>query len=317
MGDDVEVRLYRPGDEVKITRLFKEVFGREMSLEEWRWKYKRQGSGAVYASVAEDDDHKILGHYGAVPFRMHHRDKEIKGASIGDVMIHQKFRGIKNLKALTHKIEDILFENDFLMVYGFPNEKALMIPAEKTGLFERVEEVFDAWKEVCFHNNRNRFLYKLFPLRFEDTRIPALWHSARKELNLSVIRDREYLQWRYRDHPLFSYELWGLRRRSGVKLLGLAIIKRSAADKLMVMDIVFRKDFFIPLMEKIENLGVVSGVKTLNLWLPQEYHPVLRGIGFAIHPAGTTIPCTTHPGFLNKDDIRGKFFYTMGDTDFL
>jgi hypothetical protein len=34
-----EARLYSPGDETGIVRLFKTVFGREMSLREWKWNY--------------------------------------------------------------------------------------------------------------------------------------------------------------------------------------------------------------------------------------------------------------------------------------
>ncbi len=311
------VRFYRPGDEEGITALFKDIFGREMSLGEWRWKYKRPGKDAVYASIAEDVDGGIIGHYGAIPQRMLHCGKEITGASIGDVMISPKFRGLKNFKALTHKIEDILYEAHFLMVYGFPTEKTLMRPAEAVGIFTRVEEVLEAWKVASFHNNGRGFLCKLFPMRFEDTRIDALWNASKKEITLAVIRDREYLQWRYRDHPLLPYELWGLRRRAGSQLLGLAVIKRATPDRFMVMDVVFRKGFLPALIEKVENLAFRSGAKTLHLWLPQPYLTILREIGFGIRLSGTTIPCTTHPGFLHKDDIRGRFFYTMGDTDFL
>ncbi|MEF9426870.1 MAG: hypothetical protein L0956_06760 [Candidatus Mariimomonas ferrooxydans] len=43
----------------------------------------------------------------------------------------------------------------------------------------------------------------------------------------------------------------------------------------------------------------------------------LEDIGFFLKPAGTSIPRTTYEKFLKKEQMKGKFFYTMGDTDFL
>lgn len=313
---DVTVRLYQEGDEYGIVKLFKEVFGREMTLDEWRWKYKNHRNNTVYAAVAEDALYGIVGHYGGVPLRMLHNGMEIKGLSICDVMISKGFRGLKTFRAITHKMEDILYDARFSMVYGFPNENTLLRPGEKLGLFERVEDVYSLTKQTMFNNNIKRLLYRIFPLEFEDKRIDILWNEAKRGLPLAVIRDRDYLTWRYKKNPLFSYELWGLRKRWDNNLLGLAVIKRES-DRMLLMDLVFMDNYLIPLIQKLENLAFTAGARTLSLWLPCRYHTPLQKIGFNVAPAGTTIPRTTHTGFLKKSDIEGNFFYTMGDTDFL
>jgi hypothetical protein len=42
-----------------------------------------------------------------------------------------------------------------------------------------------------------------------------------------------------------------------------------------------------------------------------------RGKGYSTNPAGTSIPLTTHAKTFRKEQIINRFFYTMGDTDFL
>jgi len=95
---DVTVRLYQDGDEHGIVRLFREVFGREMTLDEWRWKYRGRGNRKVYSSVGVTDSGEIVAHYGGMPHRMTYHNREVYGLAIGDVIVHPKFRGFKLFK---------------------------------------------------------------------------------------------------------------------------------------------------------------------------------------------------------------------------
>jgi SAM-dependent methyltransferase/organic radical activating enzyme len=315
--DSIIVRWYQEGDVQGITSLFGEVFGREMTLDEWQWKYRGQGNARVCSAVIEIPGEGIVGHYGGIPLRMTRGGAVIKGITACDVMIRKKHRSFTRLKKMHTLFVDELIKDSFIMFYGFPNERTLLMPSEKLQLYERIEPVNNVLKDVSFNNDSDRYLYKLFPLSFDDNRIDSLWAEVGREFRLAIIRDRAYLKWRYGESRLYRYELWGLRRRWSQKLSALAVVRNEGEGKLFIMDLVFGKRAFLPLLSKVENLACALGVKQLSFWVPGRFHETLLKKGFALVPFGATLPRSTHPLTIQKDEMAGNFFYTMGDTDFL
>jgi hypothetical protein len=314
-ASDITVRLYQPGDEIGITTLFREVFGREMTIEEWKWKYTGRGNKKVYSAVAVNSAQGTVAHYGGVPHRMICRGREMYGLAIGDVMVHPRLRGLKLFKKAAGLVPDEAVKNDIFLGYGFPNERALRLP-EKLGLYEKIEDVYEATKEVCFHNTAARYFFRFFPLQFEDNRIDDLWNDVKAHLRLAVVRDREYLKWRYQRHPFYSYELWGLQRRWGGRLLALAVLRRED-ERMLLIDFVCRFEMLKDLFMKVESYSWTAGSKLLVLWHPEFLNSRLKTLGFAVGPSLTCIPRTTHELTMKKEEIKGNFFYTMGDTDFM
>ena len=311
----VKTRLYEKGDEVGVVRLFEEVFGRAMSLQEWAWKYRGEGERAVYSTIAKTASGEIVGHYGLMVQRVIHRGREISGVSVGDVMTHPKYRGIRLFRDLaTIGIVEAV-RNGIVLAYGFPNERALRLP-EKLGLYEKVEDVFEAEKDVQFHNNLGRYLHRFFPLGYDDDRIDALWDRLRGRFHLALIRDGRYLRWRYQKHPFFSYELWGLKKRWEVGLSGLAVLRRDN-DRMLLIDFICPLELLGTLFQKTENYVYTAGMKRLVFWLPDYLRERTVRAGFSVHSAGTSIPRSTVEGYMKKVEMKGEFFYTMGDTDFL
>lgn len=310
---ETSVRLYQSGDEDGIIRLFNNVFDREMTRAEWQWKYVR-GRERVYASLAVNHLGAVIAHYGGLPQRMVHNSKEIHGMAIGDVMVHPSYRGTKLFKKIAELLPPVSALDGFTLGYGFPNERAMRLP-EILGIYEKVENVWESVKEVRRINNTARFIYKLFPLDFEDERVDALWNSLKNWIRLAVIRDRDYLKWRYQEHPLFRYELWGVKKRFQQKLIGFAVLRREG-EELLLIDFLCPLRHLVVLFQKIENYAVVSGSRKLRLWHPEYLNKRFEDLGFTVSKSGTCIPRTTHPAWLKKDEIKGHFFYTMGDTDF-
>lgn len=308
------VRLYQSGDEDGIIRLFTNVFGRNMSLAEWRWKYVLRNQ-RVYASLAVDGNGTIIAHYGGMPKYMVKSGKEMYGMAIGDVMVHPSYRGTKLFKKIAELLPDACAPDGFILGYGFPTVRAMRLP-EILGVYEKVEDVWESAKEMKSINNRVRFIYKLFPLSYDDDRIDALWDSLKKQINLSVIRNRNYLKWRYKEHPLFTYELWGFKKRWQQQLDGFVVVRRDR-ENLLLIDFLCPLQQLAALFQKTENYAYMSGFRNLRLWHPEYLNERLNQIGYTVGKSGTSIPRTTHPAWLKKDEIKGHFFFTMGDTDFL
>jgi hypothetical protein len=312
-----EIRFYREGDEEGIVRLFSGVFARKMTLEEWRWKYTGQGNAKVYSAVIEDAAEGIVGHYGGIPLRMLRKGEQTTGVSTCDVMIHPRFRSFVRLKKLHNFFTDNHVKDSLYMLYGFPTEQTLMIPADKLHLYERIEVVQEGKKDATFHGGPDRFLYKLFPIDYDDLRIDDLWDNINGRFGLVVIRDRSFFRWRYRDNPLFTYELWGLRKRWEQKLLGLAVVKREGDGSMRIMDLLSRDGMLPVLLRKVGNMACSAGVKQLVLWAPGRIRRVLTDEGYALVKTGTTLPRSTHPLSIKKEEILSSFFYSAGDTDYL
>ncbi len=308
------VRMYQPGDEEGIIRLFNSIFPREMTLEEWRWKYLGRGNTKVYSSVAVHPEQGIVAHYGGVPHRMTYLGREVHGLAIGDVMVHPGFRHFKTFKKMAELVPDEAARDGFILGYGFPSERALRLP-EKLGLYEKVEDIVEANRDITSRNNLPRFLYKFFPLDYDDARIGRLWDECKGEIGLAVIRDQDYFKWRYRDHPFQNYEFWGLRLRTSTRLTGLAVLKKEQ-ERILLMDFLCRRKHLPPLIIKVENYTLSSGRKRLTVWIPPYLEKPFEEMGFSTGPAGTCIPRTTHEKGLKKHEIEGRFFYTFGDTDF-
>lgn len=313
---EVIVRPYREGDEHGIVRLFREVFGREMSLDEWRWKYRGQGNEGVFSVVAVSSDQEIVGHYGGVPLRCVYMGGEVRGLANCDVMIHRAFRGFWLLRRLIASFVKQAMGNGFVTSHGFPTEETLMLPAEKLGIMERCATVRDARKKAVFNNNAVRLMFKLFPLDYGDPRITRLWEAVRDSYAFAVVRDQDFFRWRYRDNPLFSYRLWGLRRRWGRELSGIVVTKEDTAEEMSVMDMLFKPGVLVPLLQKTENLSCAAGKERLLLWMSETYQPLLGEIGYTIGDRSALAQLVGEK-FISKDIIASKFYFTMGDTDYL
>ena len=313
----IRYRAHKEGDEHGIIKLRREVTGRAMSLDEWHWKFKGQGNEKVYAFVMEEKTHGVVGHWGGIPLRMIHDGREIRGVAGCNVMIHPAFRSFVRFKKLHTLFVDELIRDSVTFIYGFPTEKTFMLPAEKLGMWERIESVHEFTKEVRFHNVPERFLYRLLPLDFNDGRINALWNDVEAEFRLSIIRDAAYLLWRYAKNPLFTYQIWGLRRRWSGTLTALIVLKRLESGNLDIVDMVFRKGMLPILLSKIENLAFRMSANRLRLIMPQTFIRSLRRSGFSSKPSDATIAKPNDPRLVKRDEAVEKFYYTMGDTDYM
>lgn len=309
-----DVRLYRPGDETGITGLFSEVFGRTMPVQEWRWKYIESHPEKVYSTVAEDDSGKIVGHYGGVCLPLIFHGKEIYGHAICDVMVHPRYRGIRTFRRLLNLFPIESAKDGIKFGYGFPNSTTLLKPAILSGLYEKVEDVIEGTKNVEFYNDFDRYAFKLFPLDYSDSRIDSLWESCKYNYRITLVKDSKYLVWRYGRNPLYRYELWGLKNRFGSRLYAYAVLKREK-DRVLVIDLLFDMVMVKVLFKKIENYVYAIKREAITLWAPPFMRKVLGNLGFDIRPAGTAIPRSTYYKYYEKKEIKGQFFYSMGDTD--
>lgn len=305
------VREYRRGDEEGITRLFREVFGKEITIAQWNWKYWVSGNGRIYSKIVEDEAGRIIGHAGAIPLRGVIDNKPVRFFQIADVMVHPKARGFLGKHNVFGVLMKILFEDlrkDFpdLFCYGFPGVRPFGL-GKRVGVYEEIERAVECARNV----RRSLFTtYRMETLRWDDARLDNLWAACAGDFPLSLARDRGYLRWRYETNPFFSYHLLGCVHRGS--LVGWAVI-RDAGQEVLVIDILVGKARYRHLLKAIGNSLAAKGKQVMRLWLSGNVRKGLRG-----HAENTTEVVVTNMVWnlpVQTSFAKEGLFYTMGDAD--
>ena len=132
------------------------------------------------------------------------------------------------------------------------------------------------------------------------------------------VRDHAYLQYRYCSHPLWAsrgYECVGLRHHDTGALAALAILKKHEGGRLLM-------DIIGPLE------GISTQLRALIAYLSESGAALCCRItnGHARHftlpdcelrDLGIEIPCNSWTRGPQVDELKGAWWLTAGDMDFL
>jgi len=314
-SEDHIIRDYQKDDEYEITSLFRDVFGKEMTLDQWNWKYVVRGDGRIYSKVVVDISHKVVGHAGAVPLRGKFRDKSIPFFQIVDVMVHPLARGFLGGKNVFGKMIKMLFEDlgsEFADVfcYGFPGKRPYIL-GERIGVYDTIERSVDCTKSLSPFKTLSFYrLFKVRPIEWDDERLDELWRRVSPKLRLSVIRDRDYLLWRYANNPYFRYQLLGFFYSE--KLIGWAVVREDGED-VLVVDLLTEVSHCGRLLRALERLSLSQGRKKIRLWLPDVWRKKIKGYILTESQAVVTNMIWKLP--FETASVKRDLYYTMGDAD--
>lgn len=237
------VRAYKAGDEEGIFELWKEVYPeqnheREQWLRWWRWKYRDNPAGAGWVAIA-DDAGRVVGHQAAIPVAMKIGAEVITCFQTTDAMSHPAYRGQGIYQAVN--LESIFprtAEDNVAIGYSFANEASHPIAVANLAYFD-VAHVPDMFRPLDWANTlktriSSRFLTgilatgssavsKIF-YRSEaapvveglvisqvfsfDERINEFWDRNSSQYPVMVVRNRDYLDWRYVAIPDVAYTIF-------------------------------------------------------------------------------------------------------------
>ncbi len=264
----MEIRPARNGDEAGIRDLFKVCFGKELSREEWLWKYR--GSFLGSSSFVAEDGGRIIAHYGGITMPFYSKGTVLNACQGCDVMTHPLYRARLFSKSgiIVRTAEAYYASRPMEFIFGFPSERhgRLMNLQLK---FERHRYINVIKKErEHFESYRNPLL------RVEtgwDTikpeEIDHVWKRKRDSLVLSIEKGSRYILWRYRDHPRKKYEIVTFRGLLTRTLKAYAIFKMDDG----VLNLL---DFFIPgtmdlkkIFGTLEDIALKRGARLVTLWV--------------------------------------------------
>ncbi len=236
------MREYMKGDEAKILDYQNSMMTPEdrRSSSYWEWEYARNPRGIVIIWIAEDGD-TLAGHYARMPLKMKVGTQTLSGAQSVDTFTHHGYRRLGIFAALAERVYHLAGQHGIAVLYGFPSIAAYQGFVKKLGWIrvtsiEKMSMPLDVTSLMlsalaAFRQNgpaslgsllvgrlrtwrrTKRLLSRFTGVRVEHIRefekdVDDLWAEISNEVSIRVVKDSEYLNWRYFDKPDNSYSVF-------------------------------------------------------------------------------------------------------------
>jgi len=335
------VRLLKDRDREDMIRLFQKTFGHPMGATEserhWEWEYQNgpQGPALVYVCEAEG---RVIGAHGNLPLRFKVGGQELLASSSFDSMVDSDYRGLGAFSGVVRAFQAAAWERGLCLSYNFPNENSFPIHIKRMGR-TRIEGYVvlrrTMLKRQWLHKS-GLLLYariwtalararlrgaRLVQVDRFDARFDALWEAAKDQVQVGIVRDRAYLDWRFAKRPETEYTTY-IYQQGGQ--IGGYIVLRVRANRTptlgLVMDVLtlpsqddivlalFAKAFLCFIRERVEQVwfgAMKQGPYTpaIGHLFPRRYERPVCGQAY-----GDTDPTFALDGT--------NWFISFADTDF-
>ncbi|OIQ19708.1 MAG: hypothetical protein BM556_04280 [Bacteriovorax sp. MedPE-SWde] len=327
-------------DRDRILDLRKRVFSDgSYDHKRWTWQYQSNPMGDSFIDLAVDKDEAnvLAGHYAVISYKFSLGKDEVLGAQSLDTFTSPDYGRQGIFVELAQKTYQNSFDNGVKFIFGFPNK--LSYPGFVKKLDFKDPFGFKVYKLPLRLGHYSKkipggSLFSKIPLNFTSLakniifnkvdKLPAdmkdLNSSFLDTLDYKVIRDENYLNWRYVDCPDRNYELFEYRVDG--KLKGM-VIGKVEGDFAHLVDIIPCEESDIEILVK----GFVShyrdqGIHCLTCFLNEGnfLESYLSQLGFSSTDKSDDfrfIIRTSSKDMYDKsmDDCK-KWFLMGGDTDF-
>ncbi len=318
-------RPYRDEDEQNVLDLWEVAFGRKMPVEVWRWKFHNNPFGRQMMLCINDDGLPIA-MYAGIPFSGNWNGQEIRMTQLIDNMSHPEYRhATSGRKGLFIQTAEHFFDiygglHASVFHYGFPGKKHFRLG----NLFLQYRMVAEGgvYLVADLRKLKNRLLPVLGSVNnlsdaTED--FNQLREAASPYYPFSVKRNRQFIQWRFFEHPVHKYRIYAYKNIKG-KMLAYAVL--SFKDNTATIVDVFAlpsKTSLLALFLKIRKKLLSVGILTVQVWLPKKHFitDYLIQIGFEVkeEPLGIIPGGRSFDKTLDIDFAVKNIYYTMGDGD--
>ena len=301
--------------------LFLIVFGHPISQALWEWKY----AGGRGCAVVAWRGRQLIAHYGGNLRQVLVYGEATMALQVCDAMVAPDERGVMTKTGAMFQVTAAFLElyqglAAIPLAFGFPNRRAMRL-GERLGLYAEVGALCELrWTAL---GKRPRLSSRLsFTQGREETDsriVGKLWEAMARDLVDGVVgvRDWQFLQHRYLNHPERRYSLVLVRRRLTGAPLGLLVLHREE-DALALTDLVAPLKNIPLLLVHARRLAGLWGLATLYCWITRQHSFRFVARDTAVRELDISIPTNAWvPQPLQPAQLKNRWWLTMGDTDFL
>jgi len=196
------IRKYGKRDEQVLIPLMNKNFDENWTLNDWNWKYKQNPSGFSILILLNEKG-RILGQFGHLFKKWYYYGKECNSLMGVDVFIDKSLQGFGLTGKLFKYLHDFHPEKGFFH-YGFPNDAALKAYSKSGDIYNNysilkmnyLSKKYNIFFKLLL-NSKSKNIFDISEASKENKgKIDDLWNKKKKELDVCVVRDWDYLNWR-------------------------------------------------------------------------------------------------------------------------
>ncbi len=319
MNQNIKIRHTTDKDINGIRELFKICFGKELSQEEWNWKYRDSHLGS--SSMITEYNDKIIAHYGGFRIRLYSKGEIFNGYQGCDVMTHPEYRArLFTKKVVVVKLAEAFYEaNPMDFIFGFPSEKHGKLMKLQLG-FEPYSFISVLSKDIKSINKDKKNYYK-FNFGWESLRskdIDRLWEEYKDSFELSLYKDSSYIFWRYKKHPTKRYEIIAVFSGLLKRRLKTLIIFTINNDEMLILDFLLStKTDILKIFSDLERIAIQRRIKKIRLWVNplEKIYNLLKDYGYIEERGFPYSIRVFRNSSLLPDYFMKNYCYRAGDYD--
>jgi hypothetical protein len=317
----MELKKYKPTDEVEILKLFALAFGKNMSMEFWNWRYLNNPTLKKPLINLMWDGEKLVGHYAVSPVVLNINNEKVLTALSMTTMTHPDYGGKGIFTDLAEDLYHEMHENENIQaVWGFPNLNS------HYGFIKKLK-----WNDTTLvhslklhdidFSKYNKIQYKV-SYDFSEKHVEKIRQCILGEI--SVNKDANYLNWRYRDHPENEYHILELSNYNSLEFVVIKVfdsfdfigfkeidvIEHAYEAKPNVID-----DILSAILSFVQDRR--ENVKVINTWMPifDSRHILLEKQKFRPEKPLTIMGFRAFTDKCNVLKSFNSWNLTMGDSD--
>ncbi len=334
----LRARMYAPGDERAILRIFERVFGHRRSIEEWRWQFQQAPDGPAVILVLEHDRTPV-GHLAYVGFAVSVDGRPARLARGCDMMVLPEFRGLGGTGSLLR----FFLEHDhgFDMRMGFPTDQTVALLKRYGGgsllgrlpswvrLLERPGEFGTAGRMAAGTLVRLQGWLasppsprvEVQPLEELGPEVDELAEASMSFAPCIRIRDSAYLRWRWLEKPGSEWTILGAREEGQLRGFVVSGVEALPAGRRgRVVEVVAHDATVLHalLLESVRHLAS-AGCTRVDCDYHDPRHWTRRAFlraGFVRRPGDLKVDCRALSSRVGTLPQRLESWYlTRGDTN--
>jgi len=342
-----QTRRYQSGDEHDLLALFNRAFGKDRSLEHWRWQFERNPYAPPTIIVARrGSDGLLAGSHVVMPIALGISGRRVLAAHTLDLVVHEDFRRQGLFETTARECFDWCLERGMRAVIAFPNDQSYPGFVRSLGWSRILDptrwdmrlgwsgalgssplaKAFAVLPDLAWRTATRARLSAQGPWRETwSEAVPgdmdALWAECAPELRVTLWKDREYLAWRYDANPDHTFRHVALREDGRLRALAVVLFTPGRA---MICDWIAPRSAGVPLgqalVRSVCREGLRHGVDRLSFVGADGGYFTAALAGFSSRPAPESVLTGRglEDGELDVLVRDGKnWCVTYGDADYV